>query len=46
MIAGIIAGLVYFRFRDRERSKRIAFSDAGGLTRLNLDDLSEPILPK
>jgi hypothetical protein len=46
MIAGIIAGFVYFRFRDRERARRIAFSDAGGLTRLNLDDLSEPILPK
>lgn len=46
ILVGIIAGLIYFRFRDRERAKRIAFSDAGGLTRLNLDDLSEPILPK
>lgn len=40
---GIIAGLLFFRFRDRQRGSQAAFSDAGGMTRLNLDDLSEPI---
>lgn len=44
--AGIIGGYIFFRVRDHERAKRVAFSDAGGLTRLNLDDLSEPIRHK
>ncbi len=41
ILAGIVAGLVFFRFRDQKRASRAAFSDAGGLTRLNLDGLSE-----
>lgn len=44
--AGIIAGLIYFRFRDQRRANSAAFSDAGGLTRLNLDGLSESVLPE
>lgn len=43
---GVIAGLVFFRIRDGRRAERVAFSDAGGLTRLNLDELSEPLEPK
>lgn len=38
---GVGSGYAYFRFREQQRSHRTAFSDAGGLTRLNLDDLSD-----
>lgn len=41
IVAGIAAGFIFFRFRDQKRASRAAFSDAGGLTRLNLDGLSE-----
>lgn len=41
MLAGILAGFVFFRFRQQKRATRTAYSDAGGLTRLNLDGLSE-----
>jgi hypothetical protein len=41
IVAGIVAGFIFFRFRDQKRARRTAFSDAGGLTRLNLDGLSE-----
>ena len=41
ILAGIVAGFIFFRIRDQKRAHRAAFSDAGGLTRLNLDGLSE-----
>lgn len=41
ILAGIAAGFIFFRFRDQQRAHRTAYSDAGGLTRLNLDGLSE-----
>lgn len=41
IVTGIIAGLLFFRIREQKRANRTAFSDAGGLTRLNLDNLSE-----
>ena len=41
ILGGIAAGLIFFRVRDQKRASRAAFSDAGGLTRLNLDGLSE-----
>ncbi|HKP68572.1 MAG TPA: hypothetical protein VJV05_04765 [Pyrinomonadaceae bacterium] len=41
VLAGIAAGFIFFRMRDQKRSQRAAFSDSGGLTRLNLDGLSE-----
>ncbi len=40
--AGVVVGYFYFRYRESQRASMTAFSDAGGLTRLNLDDLSEP----
>lgn len=43
IVLGVIAGIVYFRRRENIRANSTAFSDAGGLTRLNLDDLSEPL---
>jgi hypothetical protein len=44
-ILGLIIGYIYFRLGSRKRLSWTAYSDAGGLTRLNLDELSEPILP-
>jgi len=41
VLLGIAAGFVFYRIRDSKRAARTAFSDAGGLTRLNLDGLSE-----
>jgi hypothetical protein len=43
IVVGVIVGILYFRFREHQRAGMAAFSDAGGLTRLNLDDLSEPL---
>ncbi|QYO66135.1 hypothetical protein [Leptolyngbya sp. 7M] len=43
LVLGVISGIVYFRRRENLRANTTAFSDAGGLTRLNLDDLSEPL---
>lgn len=37
IVGGVIGGFVYFQFRDARRAKIHAFSDAGGMTRLNLD---------
>ena len=41
ILIGVGTGYAYFRFREQERGQRTAFSDAGGLTRLNLDELSD-----
>lgn len=41
LLTGILAGFVFFRIRDQKRAHRTTYSDAGGLTRLNLDGLSE-----
>lgn len=43
IVGGIAAGFIFFRIRDQKRAARTAFSDAGGLTRLNLDGLSEEL---
>ena len=42
IVAGLGVGYAYFLVREHQRARRTRFSDAGGLTRLNLDDLSEP----
>lgn len=39
-VIGVILGILYFIFRERRRAGMDAFSDAGGMTRLNLDGLS------
>lgn len=47
VIFGVIVGLLFFYYRDQRRSSMSAFSDAGGMTRLNLDGLSaEPDIGK
>ncbi|CAN5582836.1 hypothetical protein BH24ACI3_BH24ACI3_13450 [soil metagenome] len=46
ILIGIVIGFLFFRFREKTRLARTAYSDAGGLTRLNLDDLSEAGTPE
>jgi hypothetical protein len=41
LLTGIAAGFIFFSIREQKRANRTAYSDAGGLTRLNLDGLSE-----
>lgn len=43
--AGIITGIIYFRLRVRRRAAMTTHSDAGGMTRLNLDGLTPDIVP-
>ncbi len=43
IVIGVAAGFLYFKYRESKRASMRAFSDAGGLTRLNLDELSEPL---
>ncbi len=40
VLTGVIVGLLFFRSRDRRRTTMAAFSDAGGMIRLNLDELT------
>ncbi len=40
LVGGVFVGLFYFRFTDNRRSHLPTFTDAGGMTRLNLDGLS------
>jgi len=42
---GIIAGFVYFNYSKKRRDTLTAFSDAGGMTRLNLDELTPDVTP-
>ncbi len=46
ILGGIIVGIIFFYLRDQKRATTAAFSDAGGMTRLNLDDLAVQIVPK
>lgn len=43
ILTGIGAGLIFFFVRQQKRATMVAFSDAGGMTRLNLDDLTPQI---
>lgn len=43
IVTGIAAGLVFFYLREQRRATMAAFSDAGGMIRLNLDDLTPQI---
>jgi hypothetical protein len=45
ILLGIIVGFIFFRFRDQKRAGMAAFSDAGGMTRLNLDGLTPQTSP-
>ena len=41
VLCGLVVGYLFFRHRERQRLTRTAFSDAGGMTRLNLDGFSD-----
>jgi hypothetical protein len=43
LFTGIAAGLLFFRSRDRRRTAMAAFSDAGGMIRLNIDELTAQV---
>lgn len=43
---GLISGYIFYTVRQNRRAAMPTFSDAGGMTRLNLDGLTPDILPK
>lgn len=45
VLIGIIVGFIFFNYRKKNRALMPTFSDGGGLTRLNLDELTPPIGP-
>lgn len=46
VIGGLIVGITYFRLRVKRRAAMTTFTDAGGMTRLNLDGYTPEILPE
>ena len=46
ILAGIVVGFIFFRLREQKRAGMEAFSDAGGMTRLNLDGLTPKTSPE
>jgi len=45
ILGGLIVGYIFFLVRERQRQTFHEFSDAGGMTRLNLDGLTPDIAP-
>lgn len=45
IVGGILGGFVFFRFREQKRAAMTQFTDAGGMTRLNLDGFTPDIVP-
>lgn len=43
LVGGLIGGFVYFQMREKRRAAMTTFSDAGGMTRLNLDGFTPEI---
>jgi hypothetical protein len=43
---GLIVGITYFTLRVRRRAAMTAYTDAGGMTRLNLDGFTPDIVPE
>ena len=46
VLLGVAAGFLVFYVRKQKRASMTAFSDAGGMIRLNLDELTPDILPE
>jgi len=46
ILTGIGVGFVFFNIREQKRRSMPTFSDAGGMTRLNLDGFTPDIVPK
>ena len=45
ILIGIIVGIIFFRLREQQRAGMKEFSDAGGMTRLNLDGFTPQTSP-
>jgi hypothetical protein len=45
LLGGLISGIVYFQLRERRRAAMTAYTDAGGMTRLNLDGFTPDVFP-
>jgi len=45
VVGGILVGLGFFYFREQKRAGMTHFTDAGGMTRLNLDGFTPDIVP-
>lgn len=45
VLTGIAVGIIFFRIREQKRATMNKFSDAGGMIRLNLDELTPEISP-
>lgn len=45
LLIGLIVGIIFFYIRNQKRAGMEAFSDAGGMIRLNLDGFTPEILP-
>ena len=43
VVGGLLAGFIYFQLRERRRANMKEYSDAGGMTRLNLDGFTPEI---
>jgi hypothetical protein len=43
---GAVTGFAYFHYREQQRAAMPTFSDAGGMTRLNLDGFTPEIAPR
>lgn len=43
VLTGIVAGLLFYRYRDQRRASMPTFSDAGGMVRLNLDGFTPTV---
>lgn len=44
ILMGFVAGFVYYRLSEQKRAQRTQFTDAGGMTRLNLDGFTPEIV--
>ena len=45
ILGGVLGGFLFFYFREQKRLTRSQFTDAGGMTRLNLDGFTPDITP-
>lgn len=45
ILGGLVAGYLFFMRREGRRARMSTFSDAGGMTRLNLDGFTPDIVP-
>ncbi len=45
LIIGVFTGYMFFKYREKQRAGMESYSDGGGLTRINLDELTPVIKP-